>query len=558
MNNRTDILFAITLCLIAFVVYGNIFNNGFLLDDEALVVNNPLIKSTQLLPLVFRTGLYDYPEMNLHKIPFNKMYRPMQLLSYSLEYRLWGLNPRRFHLTNVILHIFNALLVYYLISFLINKAIARFATILFLIHPIHVSVVSYISARADLLVCFFMLLSMIYFIRFLSHKSVGYYLLSLLFAAGALLCKESALILFLFIILLLRLQKAHRQYYLLIVPFLILNIAYVILRFILFGALAVSTHPAFLPLPIHLINFINIIARYIFILIIPKDLRLFHTTPFICQFFSPETLLLGVILTVVIYLFFRFRKHRVILFTSSWFLIGMIPVYFFLDGHRGISGQAIMAESWVYLSSIGFFVFVSFIITRWPILKIGFILVSIIYASLTIANNLNWQDSLNVYKNTLRYLPQKNTLRKYLILEYLKEGLYQSAFQEITQFSRDYPESSLRYILLGRYYYATGKIALAIENFNIALSLGKDNYETYYNLGLCYEELGELEKAREVINYSLLINPRYFDSLVKLGDLQLKVKGMGCKEAKVYYKRAFDIDPSNTALAEKIKRCSAD
>ncbi|KPK98158.1 MAG: hypothetical protein AMJ95_05445 [Omnitrophica WOR_2 bacterium SM23_72] len=556
-ESRRDIFFLAGLFLITFAVYGNTLGNGFVLDDEALIVNNPLVKSPSLWLLNFKTALYDYPELNPGKIPFNKMYRPLQTLSYIFDYRLWGLNPSGFHLTNILLHASNAMLVFYICLLLFNRAIARVAGLLFAVHPLHVSVVSYISARSDLLVCLCILTSMILFLYFISMKSKWYYLLSLFFAATALVCRESALLLPLFIILLLYLQRDTKFKWLWVVPFLLLNIVYLGLRFILFGRLAVSIHtqPAFLSLALRLMNFLNIIPRYLSLLMVPKESHLFRSVPFVTQPFSQDTALALAVLLGIAYLVFRFRRNKPLVFASLWFLIGLLPVFFFLDAYRGISAQAMMAESWVYLSSIGFFVFVGSIVPAWQIGRIGFILVSTIYAFGTIRYNATWHDSLSLYRNALQYLPQRNTVRKNLILEYLKLGLYESALKEIQQFSRDYPESSLRYVLLGRYDYALGHLSQAIENFETALAMNKNSYEIYYRLGLCFAGRGEREEAREAFSHSLVLNPRYFDSLLALGDLYAQEEE--CVQALGFYQRALAIDPSDASLQEKIRLCQA-
>jgi len=557
-ESRRDIFFLAGLLLITFAVYSNTLGNGFVLDDEALIVNNPLVKSPSLWPLNFKTGLYDYPQINSGRIPFNKMYRPLQTLSYIFDYRLWGLNPNGFHLTNILLHASVAMLVFYLCLLLFNRSLARVAGLLFAVHPLHVCVVSYISARADLLVSLCMLTSMILFFHYLSKRSKWCYLLSLFFAGIALLSKESALLLPLFIILLLYLERDTRSRGLWVIPFLLLNMAYLGLRFILFARLAASIHPhpEFLSLPLRLMNFLNIIPRYLSLLMVPKELHLFRSVPFVTQLFSRDTAAAMLALLGIMYLVFRFRRNKPLVFASLWFLTGLLPVFFFLDAYRGISAQAMMAESWVYLSSVGFFVFVGSIVPDRLIGRIGFILISMIYAFGTIRHNPTWQDSLSLYRNALQYLPQRNTLRKNLILEYLKLGLYESALKEIQQFSRDYPESSLRYILLGRYDYALGRLSSAIENFETALTMNKNNYETYYLLGQCFEGRGQREEAREVFSRSLLLNPRYFDSLLALGDLYAQEEK--CVQALGFYQRALDIDPDNTSLQQKIRFCQTD
>ncbi len=190
-------IFILILCVLCFVIYSNSLTNGFVYDDEVLIVNNPAIKYPKLLPLIFKKCLYDYPGIG-KDITFDKMYRPLQVLSYALDYRIWKLNPLGFHLANVLLHLFNTILIYYLLLIISNNTVSKIVSILFLVHPVHTSVVAYISGRADLLTAFFMLLSLIGFLQFIKLKSKTYYIASLLSALFALYSRENALILFIF------------------------------------------------------------------------------------------------------------------------------------------------------------------------------------------------------------------------------------------------------------------------------------------------------------------------------------------------------------------------
>jgi len=112
--NKTIFIILILACLLAYAGY---LGGGFVFDDRILVKENPLVKSAYLLPTVFRTGIYDYWT---GAQPYDRMYRPVQMFSYYLDYCLWGLNPAGFRFGNILLHLLNSFLVFYLL-FLIFK-----------------------------------------------------------------------------------------------------------------------------------------------------------------------------------------------------------------------------------------------------------------------------------------------------------------------------------------------------------------------------------------------------------------------------------------------------
>ncbi|MFA5411328.1 MAG: tetratricopeptide repeat protein [Candidatus Omnitrophota bacterium] len=542
-------LFIFGLSLLCFAIYFNSLNNDFILDDYALVVNNPLIKSAKSLGQIFKISPYDAAVMD-RDISYDKMYRPLQLLSYSIDYKIWGLNPSGFRLTNILLHLINSILIYYLFSLIFNVNIAKIISLFFAVHPLNTSVVVYIAGRADLLASFFMLFSIILFFRFIQSKKKIYYLLSFVSAAFALLSRENALLLSGFIFLFLFFLKARPKEFFFVIPFIILNVSYICLRVILFGGQGMVLHPSFMPLPLRFLNFFNIVPRYLLLLLLPLDLHLFRVTPFIGQIIGLKSGLSAGFIFLYLFLIIKFRNNRLLFFSMLWFLFWLIPVFFYLDGYS-ILGQAMMAENWLYLSSAGFFA--GFVFIRKAFKNLGKALIisaAIFYGFLTTVNNSLWKNGLVFYRNILEYTSKGNPLRKNLIKEYLNRGLYEDALAEIKKFSLDFPGSEDLYIFQGNYYYETGRINAAIENYGKALRKNKNLY-AYYDLSLCYEKLGQLDKAVYFATEAVKMKPHYLAALVQLGDLYSQKKEFN--QAERYYRAALEIEPGNKIVQDKIK-----
>ena len=96
------------------VVYLNSFDNTFVWDDVVLIENNPLVKDWRHLPALFISDILPGPAAGTY-------YRPLQMLSYGLDYQLWGLDPFGFHLTNLALHALCAVLFYRLARTLMGQ-----------------------------------------------------------------------------------------------------------------------------------------------------------------------------------------------------------------------------------------------------------------------------------------------------------------------------------------------------------------------------------------------------------------------------------------------------
>ncbi|MFA5090959.1 MAG: hypothetical protein WC510_08100, partial [Candidatus Omnitrophota bacterium] len=98
------------LLFISCVIYANSLNGDFILDDQTLIVHNEYIKHIRSLPLLFTTQVFKSSTLSMEATC--NYYRPVQTLSFALDYFLFGLKPFGYHLTNVLMHSFTAFLVF--------------------------------------------------------------------------------------------------------------------------------------------------------------------------------------------------------------------------------------------------------------------------------------------------------------------------------------------------------------------------------------------------------------------------------------------------------------
>ncbi|MDD4004451.1 MAG: hypothetical protein PHW69_04520 [Elusimicrobiaceae bacterium] len=145
--------------------------NGFAWDDLAYVTANDHIRD--LSPAGIR---------NMFARTHFGLYKPVTMLSFAVNYRFSGLNPRPYHITNIMLHAANAALVFTLILLLTQNSMTAFAcAALFGVHPMHVESVAWIAERKDMLYAFFFLLASILYIRYAKTRGRTAY-------AGSLAC----------------------------------------------------------------------------------------------------------------------------------------------------------------------------------------------------------------------------------------------------------------------------------------------------------------------------------------------------------------------------------
>ncbi|MEP9412262.1 MAG: tetratricopeptide repeat protein [Candidatus Brocadia sp.] len=155
------------MVLVSVCVFLNSFRSGFVYDDISVIEDNYFIRSFRNLPGIF-SGDYFHLSSELS-------YRPVVTLSYFLDYAVWRLNPFGYHLTNVILHAINSVLLYSLLAWLTRmRSVALLSAVIFSIHPCVTEAVNAISYREDIFVSLFSLLSCLCLIKSGQRYLVSY------------------------------------------------------------------------------------------------------------------------------------------------------------------------------------------------------------------------------------------------------------------------------------------------------------------------------------------------------------------------------------------------
>ncbi len=139
--------FSCILLVLPILLYIKALNYPFTnWDDPYLITYNALIKSLRIPHL-----------LSLFSSNFHLTLPPITILSYALDYKMWGLNPFGYHLTNLAIFCIVVLLVYKVFQGLTGSVTAFFASLLFASHPLCVEPVVWISGRKDLLCLLFVL-----------------------------------------------------------------------------------------------------------------------------------------------------------------------------------------------------------------------------------------------------------------------------------------------------------------------------------------------------------------------------------------------------------------
>jgi protein O-mannosyl-transferase len=176
-DSRRQLYIAIAVLAAAVLAcFANSVGNNFVFDDKLIILDNRLLRSLANLPRLLTDS-----------------YRPLRDISHAFDFALWGENAAGFHLTNILIHLANTLLVFALIRRLAGDfAVAFVAALVFAVHPIQTDAVTYISGRRDILFSLFYLAGFHCYLSYKERNSRRYFGLFLAFWALSLMAKEMA------------------------------------------------------------------------------------------------------------------------------------------------------------------------------------------------------------------------------------------------------------------------------------------------------------------------------------------------------------------------------
>jgi len=509
-----------TIVVVCFLVYSNSLFNDFVYDDIFQVVENRWLRDLSHLPEVFARGVWGFSGSDQ-----SNYYRPLMHLSYMVTYALFGLRPWAFHLVNILLHAGVCVLVF-LVSVQLREAaravpsfeIPFLAALLFATHPVHTEAVAWIAGFPEVSFSLLFLLSFYLYIRAVKgddRRCTSLYVFSLLCFFLALLCKETALVLPLVLVvydqslgrgadgLLVRLKR--------VLPYLAVAAGYLVMRTSVLSGFAVSKRHAELSDFEYFINVFPLVSSYLGKLLLPVDLNAFYTFDPIHSLLQWKGIVsLAVTAGLAFFLIGSYRRNRLAFFSASLIFIPLLPVLYI-----PALGENTFADRYLYLPSFGYVLliasFVAWIAQKRPRMRAALALLVLAllagYATATLARNRVWSDELRLWSDTV----EKS------------------------------PNSVMPHSELGIAYAARGETSKAIEQYRIALQMNPNFADGYTNLGLVYGQLGMLDEAIREHRKALALKPDSPAAHNNLG-LALSKRGMW-SEAIEEYRESLRLEP---------------
>jgi tetratricopeptide (TPR) repeat protein len=550
-NVRMDILVCLFLVIATLLVYWQVRNHSFVnYDDRQYVTHNHYVNTGVTLESI-KWSFTAIHASNWH---------PLTWLSHMLDCQIYGMNAGQHHLTNLLLHILNTLLLFLVFKRMTGKLWqSGFVAALFALHPLHVESVAWVAERKDLLSTFFWLLTLWSYTQYVERSESKQYLLTILFFILGLLAKPM-LVTLPFVLLLLDLwplrrfdlgsrdenNSQQRRFNLGLiyekVPLFFLSALSSIVTYIAQESSGAVNSLAVIPFHIRIANATVSYASYIGKMIWPHNLAVFYPYPesILSWKIAGAGLLLGGISVAVCKMV---RTKPYVAVGWLWYIGTLVPVIGIVQ-----VGVQKMADRYTYIPLIGLFIIIAWgvpdILLKWRhkrlILAVSTTFVLSAFMICTWFQVKNWQNSIILFEHALN-VTEDNSVAHINLGEALSgQGKIDAAVRHYYEALRIKPNLAAPHLNLGVALKEGGNLSEAINHFSKVLGLKSDCAEAHYELGDTLIRKGDFASAIEHYLEAVRIKPDYAKVYNNLGVILAHQNKD--KEAIAHFYKAVQID----------------
>ncbi len=553
------IIFAFT-----FAIYGNSFKNQYALDDAMVITqNNYVKKGFGGISDIFTNDLFTGFFGKKKSLVEGGRYRPLSLITFAVEYEIFGENPHISHFFNVLFYAITGILIFMLLVNIFPPNdkhwyiwFSFIATIIWIAHPIHSEAVANIKGRDEIFAMMFSVWSLYMFIKYIkTEKTKNLLYLFIVFFLG-LLSKEMSLTFVVIIPLTVYyffndkflLKKMFKPYLVIIIT----TVIYFVLRNVATGDITSHTiakelmNDSFLGMSLSekYATIFYTLGMYIKLLFFPLTLT-FDYYPYHIHIMQWSNI--WVILSLALYLFLGVIaiigiKKRTIISYGIWFYL----ISFSIVSNVFFSIGAFANERFMFMPSLGFIIVITFLIKKLEkninknIIITFVAIITILFSAKTISRNKVWENDFRLFTNDVKisYDSAKSTTSAggKLIEESqkFKKILLQEKPLTVKELERRLNKETLLH---------SDEISDIIKKDNLKKSL--QNLE---NLRKTY-----VNKAINYLQKAIKIHPKYVDALLLLGNAYYE-QNKNYTKTWEYYKKILDINPTYNLVYSNMKQ----
>jgi len=491
--------------------------NGFTKwDDPLYVTENHQIRDLSLMSLKGTFSTF-----------FEGNYHPLTMASLALDYHFWRLNPKGYHITNVVVHVLNTLAVFGLIFLLTgSREMSIITSVFFGIHPLHVESVAWVSARKDLLYVLFYLGACISYALWLRRGrlkavtyggALGLFLLSLLSKGMAVTLPLALLSIDYYA----RRAVSLKRMLLEKTPFFLMSLG--------FGLMAIAAQRAkgaigdLVSFPFYervLFACYGLLA-YLFKALVPVKLSAFYPYPDtaahgLSPIFWVAPLLVGILAAGV----YRSRRQgRGVMFGALFYSVNVALVLQVIP-----VGRAMMADRYTYLSYVG----VGFVLAlgyrylmrvplarRHGLRRAATLVLSIFGVILIFAARARcevWEDNVRLWTDVIAKYPTAGLAYKNRAITYRERGDYERAMIDLERALVLDPDNAGALCNRGNLLYLKGNREGALFDLDRAIGLDPSIADAWNSRGAVRSSLGRYEQALADFNQAIELKRDFPDA----------------------------------------------
>jgi tetratricopeptide (TPR) repeat protein len=511
----------IAICIITVICFNYTFGNQFLFwDDNQFILNNIHLRRLSWENIKF-----------LFSHEFGANWQPLTMLSYSLNYYFSKYTPFGYFFTNVLLHVANTALVFFVIRNLMDQfrknakpeqslIIAGITALWFGIHPMHVESVGWLFERKDVLYTFFYLAGLLTYLAYLNNKKLKWLVLVFVLFVCACMSKPMAVVFPASLILIdfLLSRKFNFNAWIEKAPFFILSL--------IIGVLTLHTQKE-----AHAFEYTFtlsqrfFIASYSFFEYIVKLLYPLHLSGFYPYPMNPGESLPGyfylrpvlVLLVTALPLYYTFKNNktwfRVLAFGLGFYLVNIALVLQFLS-----VGSAIISDRYSYMSYIGLLLILAYFMNELfqknnVLIKnavvIGGLVFSIYLGYFCYERTQAWHDTEAMLTDVINQYPEKvPQAYKYLGVFYGESNRPEDAYKCYdVLINKMHLRDADAYCNMGSVLMSLNNLKGAAQYLTISLQIDSNQFMSYRNLGIINADTGNYPAAFYYYNKAKSIYP---------------------------------------------------
>ncbi len=558
-NQKKNIILLFLLVIITFFIYWPVGDNGFIdLDDNAYITENRYVQqglNVETIAWAFQFNNTDY-------------WLPLTWLSHMLDCDLFGLQPGFHHLTSLLIHTINSLLLFIFLQKTTgynweSALVAAF----FSLHPINVDSVAWIAERKNVLSAFFWMLTMLAYTRYVNHSNITNYLITLFFLILGNMAKPM-LITLPFVLLLLDYWPLGRMQLLIIghrssaipfrrfmgeskkliyekIPFFIVSALSILITSLSLQKLGHVISNETVPIKMRLANAIVSYIKYIGKAIWPQNFSIHYPYP---AEMIPAWQYLGsifLIIVISIYVIRNITKKPYLITGWLWFLGTFVPAI----GITFSGTWGAINDRFAYIPFIGLFIAVVWGIFSYDNnrcfikrakITMGTICI-IILALMTRTQVKHWKDSVTLFQHSLMVTENNYFVHNLLGVSLAKQGRKTEAVNQFNHSIRIRPSNFEAYNNLGIALSDLNQPEEAMKAFSIAIQLSPTLASAYNNMGNLLSEKRRIDEAEKYYFKAIQLRPDYADAYNNLGILYFSEKRID--KSIECFKKALNINP---------------